>query len=67
MSKKGRAGKAEWEAKVPTYRQELAEGIQRDAAARMAAWTAAGRIPLRVRIMSRLRGQPVHLPEDEGK
>lgn len=61
MSAKGRAGRAEWAATVDTYPRELAERIVRDAAARMETWNARGRIPLRVRIMSRLAGRPVRV------
>ena len=62
MSEKGSAGKAEWAARAATYPQELTESIRSDATARMDAWTARGRIPLRVRLMSRLAGRPVRLP-----
>jgi hypothetical protein len=62
MSRRGRAGKAAWAARADTYQQELTEQITREAQANMDAWAARGRVPLRVRIASRLAGRPVRLP-----
>jgi hypothetical protein len=62
MSEKSKAGKAAWSARAATYPEELADQITKDSKARMAAWTAQERIPLRVRLMARLAGRPVRLP-----
>jgi hypothetical protein len=64
MSRRGRAGKAAWAARATTYEQELTDQITREAKASMDAWVARGRVPLRVRIMSRLSRRPVRLPDE---
>jgi len=64
MSRRGRAGKAAWAARAATYQQELTNQITDEAKADMDAWAARGRVPLRVRIASRLAGRPVRLPDE---
>jgi hypothetical protein len=65
MSARSRAGKAAWGAQAGTYRQDLADRIAADVRARMDTWTAAGRIPVRARIMARLAGRPLRLPASQ--
>jgi hypothetical protein len=67
MSAKSRAGKATWAARAVTYRQDLTDRIAADATARTDAWNVAGRIPVRVRIMARLAGRPLRLPDSEAR
>lgn len=67
MSAKSAAGKATWTARAVTYRQDLTDGIAADATARVDSWTAAGRIPMGVRIMARLAGRPLRLPDSEAR
>jgi hypothetical protein len=62
MSEKSRAGKAAWATRAANHDEDLASQITRDSKARMDAWTARGRIPVRVRFMARLSGHPVRLP-----
>lgn len=59
MSAKGRAAKAAWAARAGIYNRDLTDRIADDAKARMDAWEANGRIPLRVRITARLAGRPL--------
>lgn len=65
MSAKGRSGKAAWAARAATYPEDLTNQIIKESKARMDEWTARGRIPARVRIMARLAGRPLRLPDDE--
>jgi hypothetical protein len=67
MTTKSRAGKATWAARAVTYRQDLTDRIAADATARTKVWSVAGRIPVRVRIMARLAGRPVRLPDREAQ
>ncbi len=62
MSEKSTSGKAAWMARAATYDDDLTTRITDNSKARMSAWTARGRIPVRVRIMARLAGHPVRLP-----
>ena len=63
MSAKGRAGKEAWVARAATFDRDLTDQIMADATVRMGSWEAKGRIPLRVRVIARLAGRPVRLPE----
>jgi len=67
MSAKSRAGKAAWAARATTYRQDLTDRIAADATARTDAWSVAGRVPIRVRIMARLAGRPLRLSDREAR
>jgi hypothetical protein len=64
MSRKGRAGRAAWAANAANYHEELTAQIVKDSHEKMAEWAARGRVPLRVRIASRLAGRPVRLPRE---
>ena len=63
MTSKARQGQTEWRARTGGYRAELGEQIRADADGRMERWAARGRVPFRVRLFARLRGQPVKLPD----
>ena len=65
MSKKSTAGKEVWATRAATYGEDLADEIAKRSTASMNAWTARGRIPLRVRLLARLSGRPVRLPADQ--
>lgn len=67
MSAKSRAGKVAWSARAATYRKDLISRIADDSKAGMDAWTTSERIPIRVRIMARLAGRPLHLPAGESR
>ena len=64
MSQKGKAGKHLWKAQQATVGTDLADRITDQSVEQMRAWLDAGRIPLRVRISARLRGQHLRLPKD---
>lgn len=61
MSKKSQAGKAAWTALATTYSQDLATQLAEDSKAEMDAWKLRGRVPLRVRLMTRLTGRGISL------
>lgn len=67
MSARSRAGKAAWAARAATYHNDLANQIAEDSKARMEAWFGRGRIPVRARIMGRLAGRPLRLPDGEAR
>ena len=71
MSDKSRAGKAAWAARAATYGEDLTHQISdrvvAGSAARMDAWIAHGRIPMRVRIMARVAGRPLPAPDAEAE
>jgi hypothetical protein len=59
MTSKSRAGKAVWTTRASTYQQDLTDAIAEDSQARLNAWIARGRIPIRVRLMTRMAGRPL--------
>jgi hypothetical protein len=64
MSRTGKAGKQAWKEQEGAFGKDLADRISAQSAEQMRAWEQAGRIPLRVRIVARLRGQHLKLPGD---
>jgi hypothetical protein len=64
MSQKGKAGKQAWKEQEGVFGNNLADRISAQSADQMRAWERAGRIPLRFRIVTRLRGQRIKLPGD---
>jgi hypothetical protein len=64
MSRKGEAGKQAWKEQEGAFGKDLADRISAQSADQMRAWAQAGRIPLRVRIVARLRGQRIKFPGD---
>lgn len=67
MSTKSRSGKAAWAVRAATYQEDLTKQITKDAQARMDEWSIRGRVPARVRIMARITGRPLRLPDDENR
>jgi hypothetical protein len=65
MTHRSREGKAAWVNRSGRYHEELTEQIRTGAAGQLLRWGRRGRIPGRVRLYARLRGQRLHLPGTE--
>jgi hypothetical protein len=65
MSKKSRAGKAQWKERKGSYANELTDQITKRASTRWRGWAARGHIPRFIRAKALMRGHRIDLPAKE--